>query len=348
LGPALVEAWKRGARFDSWKDRFDPSRWEESFSAGKIDRRAYLGTLERRAILPWDHIETGIKKEFLLSELAKAEKEERTPPCAETACADCRGCDLSFRSPKVRPPAIESQMRKPAAFGRRRDRDRPLLYEAFYEKSGLARFLSHRDLTGHLQRSLRRAGAEVAHSAGFHPKMLVSYAPALPLGMEAREECFDFKSFYQYDLRALLRRLQRASRSGIRFLRLRQVDDAEAPLNERIRAAVYSLDLKDEEVASALEARRRSLGIGTVDDVAFVQSEMARFAEKNPGSLASFRIDKEAMKLYLELPALSRRGLRPQDIVSAVAGLENASFRLTRERLVFRQEKEPPDRLSAD
>jgi len=54
------------------------------------------------------------------------------------------------------------------------------------------------------------------------------------------------------------------------------------------------------------------------------------------------------MRLYLELPSLSRRGLRPQDVVSAVFGLENPSVRLTRERLVFRQEGDRPSRLGPD
>jgi len=346
LGPALLQAWRRGARFDSWKDRFDSSLWEESFRDEKIDPRTYLGPLGKDVVLPWDHIETGIRKEFLLSESAKAIGEERTASCLESDCAVCRGCDLRLRSPKARPRAVRPAAVKLASFGKRTEQ--ALRYEAFYEKSGLARFLSHRDLTSHLQRSLRRAGVEVAHSSGFHPKMLVSYAPALPLGMEAKQECFEFKSCYRYDVGALLRRLQRSSRSGIRFLRLRRVGDSEVSLNERIKAAVYSLDLRDEEVVATLKARKHSLKARTVSDVDFIQTEMSRFLEQNPGSRAAFKVDESRMKLYLELPALSHRGLRPQDIIGAVIGLENASVRLTRERLVFWPETDRPSLLAAD
>jgi radical SAM family uncharacterized protein/radical SAM-linked protein len=346
LGPALVQAWKRGARFDSWKDRFDFSLWEEAFSAERMDTRTYLGLLDKKAVLPWDHIETGIKKEFLLSELNKAIGEERTASCLDSDCGRCRGCEFPLRRHKIRPPSSPTRAQRPASFGRRTDQ--ALRYEAFYEKRGLARFLSHRDLTNHLQRSLRRAAVEVAHSAGFHPKMLVSYAPALPLGMEAKEECFEFRSFYRFVETALLRRLNRSTRSGIRFLRVRRVSDSEASLNERIKAMVYSLDLKEPDVRAALKARKTSPGARPIDDLDFIQNEMARFIAGHPGFQAASWVDKSEMKLYLELPPLSRPGLRPQDVVSAVFGLENASVRLTRERLVFRQEGEGPSRLVPD
>ena len=335
LGPVLIQAWKRGARFDSWKDRFNFSHWEAAFSSEGLDYRSYLGSLERDAVLPWDHIRTGIKKEFLLSELDKGLREERTASCLVTDCRKCRGCNSRHRPQTATPPIIKARPRQTAFFGR--PTNEAIRYEVSYEKSGLTRFLSHRDLTNHLRRSLRRAGIEVAHSAGFHPRMLVSYAPALPLGMEAREECFEFKCFYRLDERALLRRLNRSTRSGIRFLKVRRVKDSEPPLNERIRSMVYSLDFGNEWVQAALRAKKASSGTPHLADADFVQNETARFIGVHPGCRVDFRVDRGQGKLYLELPTPSFRGLRPQDIVSAVFGLKNASSRLVRERLILRE-----------
>jgi len=334
LAPALVQAWKRGARFDSWKDRFDFSLWEGAFSAEKIDHRVYLGSLDKDAALPWDHIKTGISKSFLLAELERALREERTASCLDSDCRQCRACDSVLRPKKTFPPIALSRSAKRGFFGR--PSDQVLRYEVFYEKTGDTRFLSHRDLANHLQRTLRRAGVEVAHSAGFHPKMLVSYAPALPLGMEAKEECFEFRSFYRFEEKALLRRLNRSTRPGIRILRVRRVGDSEASLNERIQSLVYSLDLRDQEVCAALTARRASIETPQASDIDFIRDEMAHFIEGNPGWRAAFKVDETGMKLTLELPALSSRGLRAQDMVASVFGLKNASSRLTRERLVFR------------
>jgi len=340
LGAALIQAWNRGARFDGWKDHFDFARWEAAFAEESIDYRSYLGPLDKAAVLPWDHVETGIKKTFLLSELEKALKEERTASCLDSDCALCRGCDSPPRRQKIPPNRDGTSAPGPSSFGTRTERE--ARYEVFYAKFGLARFLSHRDLTNHLQRSLRRAGVEVAHSSGFHPKMLLSYAPALPLGMTAKEECFEFRSFYQLDERALLERLNRSARSGILFLRVRRVDKSETSLGERIHGLVYSLDLSDADLRAALEDRKAALGMGHIDDLDFIRQEMARFLQGQAGAPISSRVDREENKLYLEFPALSRRGLRPQDVVSAVFGLDNASPRLTRERLVFRPAGEGP------
>jgi radical SAM family uncharacterized protein/radical SAM-linked protein len=333
LGPVLVGAWKRGARFDSWRDRFDFAVWEEALAAEMIDYGAYLGPLDHQAVLPWDHIDAGIKKEFLLAELDKAGREERTASCLVSDCGGCQGCDPRLRPKKRFPSPAESPSPGLVSFGQKTEKVRR--YEVVYEKTGPARFLSHRDLTNHLQRTLRRAGVEVAHSAGFHPKMLVSYGPALPLGMEAKEELFEFKSRFQFPEEALLGRLNNSVRPGIRFLRLRAVAESEASLGERIRGMVYSLDLRDRDVRRELKARKRSAGAEEQGDDEFVRRAMTEFLAGHPDSQADFRLDGEGRRFILELPYESRRGLRPQDIVAEVFGLNNASFRLTREGFVI-------------
>jgi hypothetical protein len=75
---------------------------------------------------------------------------------------------------------------------------------------------------------------------------------------------------------------------------------------------------------------------------------MARFLEGQPEVPMASRVSVEENKLYLEFPAFFRRGLRPQDVVSAVFGLENASSRLTRELIVFRRHDDRPTGLSRD
>ncbi|MGB7293955.1 MAG: TIGR03936 family radical SAM-associated protein, partial [Candidatus Aminicenantales bacterium] len=340
LGRVLVRAWENGARFDSWRDHFDFSIWEEALAAEIQDYGVYLGALDHQTVLPWDHIDTGIKKEFLLAELRKAGREERTASCWASDCRQCQGCDPRLRiGKKFRPPHAVPAM-KPRSFGRRTEKLQR--YEVIYEKSGLARFLSHRDLINHLQRSLRRAGISVAHSEGFHPKMLVSYGPALPLGMEAKGERFEFKSRYRFQERALLRRLNKSVRPGIRFLRVRAVGESEPTLGERIKGMVYWLDLRDDHVRPHLEARTRSAGAEAQSELGFIRREMSAFLARHPDFPAAFRLDEERDRLVFEFPHLSRRGLRPQDVIGEVFGLKNASFRLTREGFIVSEAGEAP------
>ncbi len=337
LGSALIQAWEKGARFDSWKDYFSFSFWEEAFTAENLDYRVYLGPLDTEAVLPWDHIDTGLKKAFLLAELKKARQEEPTPSCLEANCSRCQGCDTGLRPERKFSPDLKLKTRKCSLFGERADRI--LRYEVIYSKSGRARFLSHLDLANHLQRALRRAGIELTYSEGFHPKMLISYGPALPLGMEGKAECFEFKSFYHFDEKKFVRRLNRYLGSGIRISLLRNLTESDLPLNNRIRGMIYSVDLGNPDVEKALEIRKQEKNRAGEDDQDFVQEEMAEFWRQNLESLTSFWADKNKNQLFLCLPHTSRRGLRSQDIVEKVLGLPNPRFCLAREKFIF-QEKD--------
>ena len=337
LGPALVQAWSRGARFDSWKDWFSFSPWEESFRAENLDYGIYLGPLDTAAPLPWDHIDTRIKKSFLLAELVKAMAAEITPSCLEASCSKCQACAVELRPPKKFLRERSPRARKLSFFGERADRI--LRYELTYSKSGWARYLSHLDLASRLRRTLRRAGIELAFSQGFHPKMLVSYGPALPLGTEGKAECFEFKSAYNFDEQGFIRRLNKHAGQGIRFSLLRKIPDSSPALNERIEGMVYSVDLGDPEIRKALETRKQEKDRARVGDAEFVQEEMAQLWAENPEALRKYWLDKKKRRLFLYLPCLAHRGLRSQDIVARVFGVPSPAFYLTREKFMFHDEE---------
>ncbi len=339
LAAVLCRAWKRGARFDAWKDQFDFSRWEEAFAAEGLDYRQYLGALTPGTALPWSHIATGIRTEALISELERAMAAERTPSCLEADCRQCRGCDTPARPKKK----FSSDLRKrpAAASSLTGAAGRAVRYEARYSKTGSARFLSHRDLTGHLLRAFRRAGVETAFSEGFHPKMLVSYGPALALGMTGKEEIFEFKSPSELEEKKCLRRLNRCLRPGIKFRSLRRLAADAAPLSERVRGMVFSVDLDDPEARCALDARRAAAGGAAAatdaasDDLEFVRAQVAASFSAEVSAAIKISLDKRTRRLRMVFPASAGRGARPQDIVAAVFGLEHPAFVLTRERFLF-------------
>jgi len=89
LGAAILEAWKRGAKFDGWDDYFDYSRWMDCFAACGIDP-AWYNARQRGMdeILPWDHIDTGVTRRFLARGWEAALRGETLPECS----ARCGGC----------------------------------------------------------------------------------------------------------------------------------------------------------------------------------------------------------------------------------------------------------------
>ena len=89
LAKALLLAHERGFGFDAWDEYFSAEAWMQVFADSGIDTAFYAN--RRRAddeVLPWDIIDVGVTKEFLLREKKKAYEEKTTPSCRE----QCSGC----------------------------------------------------------------------------------------------------------------------------------------------------------------------------------------------------------------------------------------------------------------
>jgi len=72
LGEVLLRAFEKGARFDSWDEFFNFDIWMEAFDKEGIDPLFYTGQRDFDDKLPWDHIDIGISKEWLIKEAKEA------------------------------------------------------------------------------------------------------------------------------------------------------------------------------------------------------------------------------------------------------------------------------------
>ncbi len=196
LSGLLVDAYKKGCKFDGWGDRFQYGLWKKAFFDQGIDVDRY--TTRVRDVtdrLPWDHIDTGVTKEFLKLEWEKAERGEHTPDCRTGDCNTCGVCDFETVEPKVFEVGKEEPCQdtvneflynkggvadKKAAFYTR--------VRMCYSKQGQARYFGHLELVNIFLRALRRAGISVKFTEGFHPMPKVSFDDALPIGMESLNE----------------------------------------------------------------------------------------------------------------------------------------------------------------
>jgi radical SAM superfamily enzyme YgiQ (UPF0313 family) len=71
----VEDAWRKGAKFDNWTDIFDLGAWQEAFSSQDLEQEFYTSrgySLEE--ILPWDNIDMGISRDFLISQNNKADR----------------------------------------------------------------------------------------------------------------------------------------------------------------------------------------------------------------------------------------------------------------------------------
>ena len=89
LGPVIEEAVKNGARLDGWDEYFNYSCWFDALNTCGIDADFYTTRgFGEDEILPWDTIDVGINKKFLLRERKRAYESKVTPDCRE-GCAGC-------------------------------------------------------------------------------------------------------------------------------------------------------------------------------------------------------------------------------------------------------------------
>lgn len=85
----LIKAFEKGARFDGWNQYFDFNIWKESLEECNVDGDFYAyRQREYDEILPWDFVDTGVSKEFLMKENERAKKAELTPDCRQ-GCKNC-------------------------------------------------------------------------------------------------------------------------------------------------------------------------------------------------------------------------------------------------------------------
>mgnify|MGYP000545171304 CR=1 FL=1 len=92
LSKVLIAAHKMGCKFDGWSEHFRYEVWLKAFEECGID--PYFYTARKRSydeVLPWDHVDVGVTKKFLIKESEKAMRGERTPNCRQ----QCSGCGVA-------------------------------------------------------------------------------------------------------------------------------------------------------------------------------------------------------------------------------------------------------------
>jgi radical SAM family uncharacterized protein len=89
----IEQAWRRGARFDAWSEHFDVTHWDEAAAACGLD----IDALAKRDFtlaepLPWDHIDSGVSKDFLAGEFQRACEGLTSVDCSFVSCTGCGVC----------------------------------------------------------------------------------------------------------------------------------------------------------------------------------------------------------------------------------------------------------------
>jgi hypothetical protein len=103
LAQVILHAWRNGARFDAWGDQFKVEPWQDAFATCGLDPDFYGNRArELDEILPWDHINAGVRKTLLLEDYRWSLAGKVRPDCRER----CYACGIlsSFNELRLASP----------------------------------------------------------------------------------------------------------------------------------------------------------------------------------------------------------------------------------------------------
>lgn len=317
LATAVVKAWKRGARFDAWSECFDLDLWRRVFRETEIDSANYLRARDLNEILPWEHIHSGVSIEFLRKEWERAAQEDFTPDCRDR-CTLCGVCDHESIKPLVF-PIKELEDHHVESIEEER-----IKFSIAFTKLGRLRHLSHLELTRALIRAFRRSGLPLAYSKGFHPKPKVSFASALPVGMESLEELLHVEVTRPIDPVYYKRLINQQLPEGIKVIEMSRI-----PLTQplpRVKESSYEVTFGPNDHLDPSLVRE------------FLAKEHLYFTKKN--KKGERRIDIKGLvrdikvaapgKLLITLRHDLGIQLRPADVVAAIFGMnEDEKYAIT-------------------
>ena len=221
LNAALLEAWRMGARFDAWTEHYKREIWQEALKRTNLSSEFYL--YRSRSIeetLPWDHIKSGVSKEYLKREWQRAMEGKETPDCREQ-CLACGVCDHKAIDMKLSRDWVPS----PGTVQPLKVTDPGMIHKfrLTFSKTGTARYLSHLELVRLFIRACRRAGLSLVYSEGYHPLPKVTFAAALPVGMESIQETVDIKLYEKGPIPLLKEKLSGQLPPGIEIVSIEDV-----------------------------------------------------------------------------------------------------------------------------
>lgn len=317
LAKVLLEAVKLGVCFDGWDEYFQYDLWLEAFANCGIKPEDYAEReYNYQDIMPWDFIDCGVSREFLARENQRAKSGITTANCREK-CAGCgvSDCDMTRENKTSQSVETTSCERQQTSI-----ETQVKNFRIKFEKCGMAKYISHLDLSRLFARSLSRAGIKLVHSEGFNPHPKITFVSALSLGIESFCEYADIKVSGVLDDAEMSEKLRKVFPSGIN---IREVYETEQAFRnfKNIGATRFYIYVKPEDFG--------------IDDL-YKLFEGDIFVEKKPGininlkdyicELAISGESQEYIKLDCVLKTSAELFLNPENIIKALNARFNDSI----------------------
>lgn len=114
-----------------------------------------------------------------------------------------------------------------------------------FSKHGVLKFIGHLDVMRYFQKAIRRAGIDIAYSAGFSPHQIMSFAAPLGVGLESNGEYMDIEVNSLTSSKEFIDALNAQMVDGIQILEARLLPDNAGNAMASVAAAKYTITFRD-------------------------------------------------------------------------------------------------------
>lgn len=283
LADALEIAAREGCRLDAWSEQHKGDQWlevlERTLTPHGLCASEYLEERPVKGILPWDHLDAGILKKFLMRDRKASLKEAIIEDCAlHDYCYACGGCDKGDPYNKQkgddgkRLVALAPVVEQEGTFVKRsslrvigQDTAEPAKpaepvnettrLRLRFAKLGRAVHQSHLDIREVILRAMRLAGLELRYSQGNTPRPKVSFSPACPTGVQSESEYMDVDCIGDADAREVAEKLRPYLPDGIFIINGEEIGLKSPSVNSSLYSMSYTINFGDSFSHEELRAK---------------------------------------------------------------------------------------------
>lgn len=253
----IEKLYEKGCYLDAWGEHFNRHVWRETaeqlgISLDELAQKEYKADED----LPWDFIDIGVEKDWLIQEYNSA-LENNTKPSCQTGCVNCGVCS-NFKTKKVMDKPYEMRRcedvktRSQEEISEQNHASTPLhllssltKYRIKLTKTGILRYFSHLDWQNTFFKALSRSGLNIAFSQGFNPSMKVSLGVALPLFLESECELVDIEIYDSLEISDLQLKLEKVLPEGCKIVDIEKLDKGAKAIDNTVQWAEYEIKLFD-------------------------------------------------------------------------------------------------------
>ena len=351
-----IEAlYKKGCYLDAWGEYFSKNIWQDTakelnISLNELSEKTY--NIEEE--LPWDFIDTGLDKKWLINEYQKAmEIDANSPhivPTCEKQCVNCGVCP-NFKTHKIMARPFKaskkaqklSQMPHIDPANAHQEIKETYKYRIKLTKTGILKYFSHLDWQNTFFKALSRSGLNIAYSLGFNPSMKVSMGVALPLFAESFGEFVDIDLYDNLDPNDIQLKLEKILPKESKILSIVKLEKGSKSIDNTVCWAEYKIEIPDPAIYDFKNLVYNTDRVLSSDEIYIKKKNKKGLIKKidiKP-SIKSYRFENDCLFIILKAGQNLENGipsLRADALMNLIA--DGIHFNITRTRFFDESLKE--------